>query len=212
MAVTVKTPAAVTALTTVSAVKDSLGVSSSKFDKVLTRLIAAATDAIQEYVGHVYAKQTYTETVSGTGHPILMLTNVPIVGVPLVISDSSPVTDFEVRDALVGTLYRKTGWAHGEWVGWYTEPRRIPGTGDLNFSVEYEAGYVMPTEEDRDLPAAIEQACIETVVAWYKRRSRDTGVKSKKVGDLNISYGDGGEESSLSIPASARALLSRRVR
>jgi hypothetical protein len=209
--VQVTTPAAVTALTEVQAVKAALGVSSSKFDKALERLINAATDAIQDYVGHVYAKQTYTETVAGSGHPVLLLTNVPIIGIPVVTAGGSPVVDFIVQDALVGSLYRQVGWAQGAWIGWYTEPRRVQGTEGLNFSVVYEAGYVMPTDEDRTLPAAVEQACITTVVAWYKGSARDPRVKMKKVGDLSITYGDPNEDA-LALPAAARALLSRRVK
>lgn len=211
MAVTVTTPAEFTALTDVSAVKNALGVSSSKFDKALTRLIAAATNAIEEYVGHVFAKQTYTESVAGSAHPVLLLTNVPIIGTPLVTCESSPIEDFEVRDPLVGSLYRRAGWAQASWVGWDAEPRRYLGTAELNFHVVYDAGYYMPGEEDRNLPAMIEQACVETVVAWYKRSSRDPALKSKKVGDLNLTYGDSGS-STQAIPPSARAMLSRRVR
>ena len=211
MAVTVTTPAEFTALTEVTAVKNALGVSSTKFDIALTRLIGAATNAIEDYVGHVFAKQTYTETVAGRAHPIMLLTNVPIIGIPVVTCDGSVIVDFVVRDPMVGSLYREAGWNQAAWLGWESEPCRYFGTEDLNFSVVYEAGYIMPGEEDRDLPAGIEQACVETVVAWYKRSSRDPAMKSKKVGDLNISYGDQ-DTTSNALPPAARALLSRRVK
>ena len=201
----------VIALAELDTVKEALGISVGTYDALLTRLILAATNAIEDYVGHVYAKQTYTETVAGSGHPVLLLTNVPIVGTPAVTADNSPITDFEVQDRAVGSLYRLAGWAISGWIGWGAEPRHIPGTEGLNFSVVYEAGYVMPSEQNRDLPAAVEQACVETVVAWYKRAPRDPSVKSKKVGDLNITYSDKAVDA-LAIPASARALLSRRVR
>ena len=201
----------VIALAELDTVKEALGISAGTYDALLTRLILAATNAIEDYTGHIFAKQTYTETVAGSAHPVLLLTHVPIVGTPQVISDNSPITDFEVRDRDVGSLYRKVGWAISGWIGWGAEPHRIQGTEDLNFSVVYEAGYVMPSEQNRDLPAAVEQACVETVVAWYKRKGRDPSVKSKKVGDLNLIYNDGALDA-LAIPASARALLSRRVR
>ncbi len=201
----------VIALAELDTVKEALGISASTYDALLTRLILAATNAIEDYVGHIFAKQTYTETVAGSAHPMLLLTHVPIIGTPEIISDNSPIIDFEVRDRDVGSLYRTVGWAISGWVGWGAEPRRIQGTEDLNFSIVYEAGYVMPSEQDRDLPAAVEEACVETVVAWYKRKGRDPGVKSKKVGDLNISYSAAAMDA-LAIPASARALLSRRVR
>jgi hypothetical protein len=204
-----------TALTTISAVKGVLGVSSSKFDVELGRLIAAATSAIEDYAMHTFAKQTYEEKVEGSNHPLLMVTHVPIIGTPTIICDSSPVIDFEVKDASAGVLYRRLGWLSADWVGWGAEPAIIPGTGIQNYYVTYEAGYVTPGLVDSDLPKHVEQACVETVIFWYRAEKRDRSVKSKKIGDLNISYKDQpGVPSawSLGLPPSARALLSRRVR
>lgn len=214
MSITVTTPAEQTSLTTVAAVKAALGVASSKFDAELTRLIAAATSAIETYVGHVYAQQTYEEGVVGSDHPMLMVTNVPVVGTPVVLSGGSPVTDFEVRDAAAGVLYRQVGWAAGDWVGWETEPVAQHSTGELTYYVTYVAGYVLPGQPDADLPGHIEQACIETVVAWYRGAKRDPSVASKKVGDLTITYQDTEvpTAAALGLPPMARALLSRRVR
>lgn len=210
MAVTVTTEAESRQLTTVGVVKGILGVSSAKFDAEIERLIATATDAIEEYVGHVYAKQTYVETVSGSAHPTLLLTNVPIIGIPTVICDSSPVDDFIVEDPLVGSLYRQVGWHVAGWVGWGTEGRDIYGTRQLNYTVTYEAGYLLPGQADRNLPRTVEQACVESVVSWMKQQKRDPTVKSKKVGDLSITYGEETEHI-YALPSSATALLSRRV-
>ena len=212
MAVTVQTAAEHTNLTSIGEVKRALGVSSSKFDRVIERLIEAATAAIEEWVGHVYAKQTYVETVAGNDHPVLLLTHVPILGTPIVVADSEPIVDFTVRDAEEGSLWRQVGWVMSAWIGWNAEPtRRQSDMAELHLSVTYEAGYVMPGEEDRDLPKHIEQACVETVVAWYRGQQRDPSVKSKKVGDLALTYG-GSDSGSAGLPATARSLLSRRVR
>lgn len=215
MSITIVTPAESTGLTTAAAVKSVLGVSSSKFDAELNRLVDAATAAIESYVGHVYAKQTYEEVVAGKSHPLLMLTNTPIIGLPVILVEGSPVVDFEVRDADAGVLYRQVGWASAAWIGWYSEPVERPGTEDLNYAVTYEAGYIVPGLPDSTLPKNIEQACIETIVAWYRAASRDPAVKSKKVGDLAITYKDESESSpstaSAGLPPMARALLSRRV-
>lgn len=212
MSVTVTTPATVTDLTTVFAVKEALGVSSSKFDKIINRLIEAATSAIEEYVGHVYAKQTYLETVAGSDHPMLMLTNVPVIGTPTILTNSEPVVDFVVQDPDAGILYREVGWARVAWVGWGIERSTVPGTEELNFDVTYEAGYVLPGQENPTLPGYIEQACVETVVAWYKSQRRDPAVKSKKVGDTTITYGDVATMGAKGLPAVARSMLSRRIR
>ena len=218
MSVTVLTAAESTHLTTTAAIKGVLGVSSVKFDAELTRLIGAATSAIEEYVQHIFAKQTYVERVNGSSHPMLMLTQTPIVSVTTVLCDSSPVTDFEIHDAKTGVLYRQAGWSAAAWVGWGTsgDSQRIQGTGELIYTVTYEAGYVTPGLPDPDLPSHIEQACIETVVDWYRSSKRDSAVKSKKVGDLAIAYKSlaAGEmdPESMRLPAGARALLSRRAR
>lgn len=210
MAVTVKTAAEHRSLTTVAAVKDVLGVSSSKFDSVIDRFIKSASQAVEDYSGHTFARQTYVETVAGADHPILSLTHVPIIGTPTVTTDGDPIVDFVVQDPDAGFLYREVGWARSAWIGWGVEDYRIPTTEELNFSVEYEAGYYLPEDTDRDLPYLVEQACIETVVAWYSARRQPANVKSKKVGDLSITYADEAART-LGIPASARALLSRRL-
>jgi len=217
MAVTVSVAAESTDLTTVAAVKDSLGVASRKFDASISRLITAATSAIHAFVGHIYARQTYIETVNGSGHPILLLTNTPIISVTEIICDSSPVTDYEIQDANSGMLFRRQGWDLDAWSGWATTPYRIPGTGGLPYTVTYEAGYITPGLPDADLPPHIEQACIETVVDWYRSSKRDSAIQSKKVGDLSITYKSPAPNQQASpddfrLPAGARALLSRRIR
>jgi len=214
MAVTVSVAAESTNLTTTGVVKGVLGVSSVKFDVELTRLIGAATSAIEEYVQHVFAKQTYVETVNGSAHPMLMLTNTPIISITSIVCESSPIEDYSIHDAKAGILYRSAGWLMSAWVGWGIEsqgPRQ--GTGDLIYTVTYEAGYVTPGLADSDLPKHIEQACIETVVDWYRSEKRDSKVKSKKVGDLAITYKSADEMPvDMRLPAGARALLSRRMR
>jgi len=214
MSVTVTVEADSRHLTTTAAIKGVLGVSSTKFDAEMERLIGAATSAIEEYVQHVFAKQTYQESVNGSDHPLLMLTQTPIISVTTVLCESSPITDFEIHDADAGILYRAAGWTQSAWVGWNTEPAAIPLTGKKLYVVTYEAGYITPGLPSPNLPPHIEQACIETVVDWYRSSKRDSSVKSKKVGDLAISYKSAadGEVSVDRLPAGARALLSRRAR
>jgi len=214
MGVTVSVAASSTDLTTTATIKGVLGVSSTKFDAELERLIGAATSAIEEYVQHVFAKQTYVERVNGSAHPMLMLTNVPITSVTGIVCDSSPIEDYSIHDAAAGILYRSAGWLESAWVGWGTsDSYRVQGTGERIYAVTYEAGYITPGLPNPDLPKHIEQACIETVVDWYRSSKRDSAVKSKKVGDLAISY-KGAQELTLEdrLPAGARALLSRRLR
>lgn len=211
-AITVDVAAASTDLTTITAVKSALGISSTKFDGPLKHLIEVATSQIHEFVEHIFAKQTYTEKIAGEGTSMIMVTNTPIIGTPTILCEGSPITDFEVEDPEVGSLYRKAGWSLGDWVGWNTEPALSRGLEKLNFYVTYEAGYIVPDLDGENLPKHVEQACIETVVAWYRSKRRDPSIKRKQVDDLMIEYKD--QEipaQGYRLPSTARALLSRRV-
>lgn len=211
MAVTVVTPAEDLNMTTLSAVKDALGVSDndSTYDPIFTRLIAAASSALIEYSGKNFAQQEYLETLSGADVPILSLSNVPIVEIDSVTVDSEPVVDYTIHDANVGTLYREVGWYRKAWVGWSVESYRIPGTEELNISVQYTAGYIMPGDKDSNLPSSYEEACIRTVVAWYKQDQRGgADVKRRRVGELEIEYFDQGRLAH-ALPPDARALIGR---
>lgn len=221
MALTVKTPADERDLTTVTAVKEALGVSADDdtLDAFLEKLIHAVSDAIERYTGRTFAKQTYTETVRGANHPILMVTNTPILSITSILCNGEAIVDYTVEDADVGSLYREVGWARSAWIGWDVEPFTVLGTDPPLYTIEYQAGYTLPGEDDTTLPASIEQAAIITASDFMMKSVRGGGdVKSKKVGDLVIEYQETAERAATqagvrveAIPASARALLSVRV-
>jgi uncharacterized phiE125 gp8 family phage protein len=211
MAVTITTPATSTALTTVAAVKQAMGLSVNTFDGLLTRLIDAATDALQEYSGRIFTRQVYTETLEGTAHPYLMLTHAPIESIASVVADSEVVTDYTIRDAETATLFRQVGWQRTAWVGWDVERYNVPGTAELTIVVEYTAGWLLPGDTGRDLPERYEEAAIRTVQTWMQRNRRGGGdVESRKVGDLMVEYRDIGDEI-MALPSDARALVGRRA-
>lgn len=211
MSVTITTPAEETMLTTVGAVEEELSgtVSPSKIE----RKIKAATTAIEKYCGRIFAQQSYQEVINGSDSDILQITHTPIVGTPTVLCDGVAITDFEVRDAEAGWLYRETGWARAAWVDWNIEATHYDSHYPV-FAVSYTGGYKLPGEQDTTLPADIEEACIVTVVQWIKRGKRDLDVKSKKVGDFSLTYGGATDQANIeadAIPSHARALLPRRV-
>jgi uncharacterized phiE125 gp8 family phage protein len=219
MAVTVITAATTTRLTTVTAVKDALGITNEDQDALIARVIDGATAAIQNYTHRIYARQTYEETVQGHNHPMLMLSHSPIVSITSVMCDGDPITDYVVEDTDNATLYRQVGWAKKAWVGWEVEPAFIPGTETTRYTVTYEAGYLLPGEDDRDLPPNVEEAAIITASDWTSNSYHGGGpVKSKTVGDLKIEYQENmsvvmARQASdpNHIPASARSLLSVRL-
>jgi hypothetical protein len=219
MALTIKTPAAERDLTTVSAVREALGVTDDSLDPFLEKLIHAVSDAIERYSNRIYARQTYTETVRGADHPALLLSQTPIISVASVLCDGEPITDYVVEDPDVGTLYREVGWYRSAWIGWDVEPATIHGTETVLYTVEYTAGFLLPGESGATLPASIEQAAIITASDFLMKSTRGGGdIKSKKVGDLVIEYQENADRASTqagvrieALPSAARALLSVRM-
>jgi hypothetical protein len=210
MAVTIQTAADLTDLTTVAAVKLTMGTTdTSEYDGLIARLITAATKALMEYSGKKFALQTYVETMTGADSPILVLSNVPVVGTPIVTVDSEPVVDFVVQDAEKGILYRESGWYRVAWLGWNVERMVIPGTDKLDIQITYQAGWTMPGDNDRDLPDHYEEACIRTVVAWIRQDQRGgIDVKRRRVGELEVEYFDQGRRAS-AIPPDAKSLIGK---
>lgn len=217
MAITVKTASDFRDLTTVREVKLNIGLDldASDQDDRIASLIHAASSAIETYCNRVFARQTYIETVAGTDHPRLMVSHTPVQSITSIVCDSSPVVDYDLEDANSGVLYRDAGWLRGAWIGWDVESRVVPLSEELNHTIEYEAGYLLPGQDDRDLPHDVEYACVLTVAHWYRKETRGGGdVQSKKVGDLAITYTTATTDTTTmigSLPAEARSLLSVRV-
>jgi hypothetical protein len=58
----------------------------------------------------------------------------------------------------------------------------------------------------RTLPEDLEQACVETVTAWYLARTRDRTMTSQRIGDLSVTYA-GTAADTAAIPWTAQRLL-----
>lgn len=202
------TPAANKQLTTVDVVKSELGISDTSQDTLLAKLIDQASDAIVSFCGRPFAREDYRETVPGYGTNRLLLSRTPIVQISSVVADSEIITDYLLENAEAGILYRKRGWQWAPTLGWHITWQPVGGSENLNFTVDYTAGYVLPGDEGdtRTLPHDIERACIDTVKAWFHARERDPAVTGEGVGDYQASYAQG-------LPASVRQLLEpwRRV-
>lgn len=214
MSVTVSVPSNSTDLTTLARIKAELGITDTESDAVLEGLLDRASSAISTETRRVFGRETVTETLDGSGSRLLPLTRTPIVSVSAVTEDGTAITDYSVEDAEAGALYRANGWGRsgGMWM-WGTEAFSsgyiLPGYRDLRYSVTYVAGYVLPGEASPNLPGAVEQACLETVKAWYLSRDADPALSSVQVGQLRVAYR--GESSGStppgSLPAAALGLL-----
>lgn len=212
MGVVVVTPATVTALTVLARVQAELGLETGTDDDILLDLIDRASSAIARETNRVFGRETVTETLDGSGSRLLGLSRTPIVSVSAVTEDGTAITDYSVEDAAAGALYRADGWGRSSGLRmWGAEAFSsgyiLPGYQDRRYSVTYVAGYLLPAESDANLPGAVEQACIETVKAWYLARDADPGISSVGIGQLKVTYVSGSNVPSGSLPASALGLL-----
>lgn len=227
MAVQVVSQAPSSLLTRLETVKAELGITTTTDDDVLIDMIARASSAISRECRRVFGLETVTETLDGSGTRLLPLSRIPIFEVTEVTEDGTVLdaSEYSVEDADAGALYRLNGWGRSSGLRmWGTEAFSsgyiLPGYRDLRYSVTYRAGYVLPNEDNpfvmagaddpQPLPGAVEQACLETVKAWYHQRAADPSlrVNAVKVGDLSIGYAASSVSTEYgSLPASALGLL-----
>ncbi|ALA41358.1 hypothetical protein ABE82_07430 [Paenibacillus peoriae] len=162
-------------LTTIAKVKGQLGIpiEDTSEDNNLNMYIMAASQAIESFCRRSFKKQTYTEVLDGSGSSFLVLRNFPVFsGVATMDKDQ-----FAVEANEDGILFLPKGW----------------NTGQRSITVRYEAGYVLPGDDSADnprtLPEAVEVACI-FVVQGMLQNPTAIGVKSERVGDVSVTYGD----------------------
>jgi len=214
---TIETAASETDLVELATVKSKLGIADSSADDELGRLIDAASETIAGYLGYFPWRQTYTEKVAGERTHELLLSQMPIQSVTSVTVNGLLVTDYTIL-ADAGILERNALWPWHPLRGLPVDYHPVAGSPKKNVSVEYVAGWLVPGEVGRDLPASIEQAAFETVIAWYGGKSGTgalsaaTGnLKSVRIGDTAFSYGDGGGTSTVTAAALEYALPVRAL-
>jgi hypothetical protein len=207
MSVTVSVQAASTLLTTLDRVRAELGYADSETtdDDVLQDLIERASSAIAYETRRTFGLETVLETLDGSGSRLLPLTRTPILEVTEVTEDSTVLdtTEYSVEDKEAGALYRRNGWGRsGGLRMWGNEAFSsgyiLPGYQDQRYTVTYRAGYLLPGEinpylgsgsdDPQPLPGAVEQACLDTVRAWFLDRDADPSVGAVRVGTLSVTY------------------------
>lgn len=157
-------------LTTLVNVKSWLGITSTTDDALLTRLITAESSYIQTWISRTIASTAYNETRSGSGTPIMVTAQYPIISVSsLKINENTiPAT----TSALVpGYMFLNRT---------ITLIGYVFTNANMNVKIAYTAGYATT-------PPDIEQACIELVSIRYRERDR-IGASSKSIGGESISY------------------------
>lgn len=182
-------PATSKQLTTLEMAYDFLGISSDAgADAQLNFLIDVASDIIAGYCGREFALQKYEEKLPGYGTNKLLLSVTPIKNIESVTVDGLPVDDYEVESDEAGILYRSKGWVWRPKLSWDIVYSVIPNSEELNVDVVYEAGFILPGQEGRDLPGDLEYACLLVIKALLETEERSPGITSERIGDWQASY------------------------
>lgn len=171
---TVVTPAASMALTTLEAVKAELSLSGTGDDAWLTDTIARASAIIARWCGRVFALETVQETYRiDRATDLLVLSRWPVAAVVSIVAGGAwlAADGWEV-DAANGDLYRLG-------VG---DQRKVWPIGKT--VVTYSAGFILPGAEGCDLPADIEAACIALCVRAFPAKGRDPALRSYENPDV----------------------------
>jgi hypothetical protein len=135
----------------------------------IERLIGAASGTIARHCNRVFGRRRLRERFWGTSGA-LIASQSPVMEIHAITVDGAELdpAGYEV-DAEAGLLYRLD--AAGERCPWYG--RRLV--------VEYSAGWILPGEDDRDLPGEVEQACLLVVSDLVAGAGRDPRLRSESV-------------------------------
>jgi hypothetical protein len=179
-------------LTTLADVKAWLQTGQNPFpatdDALLTRLIAAASEFIQNWLGRQIAAADWLEVRDGTGGQLLAFANIPVTAILSLSIDGLMIPPASADGGFgAGYIFTPTELA----LRGYVFTRR-----PQNVIVTYTAGYAAT-------PPDIAQACIELVCLRYRERTR--------IGEVSKSLG-GGETVTFSqkdMPDAVKTLLTQ---
>lgn len=171
----VSTAATSRSLTSLARAKQSLGITDTSQDALLTELIARASDEVVAYLrlsstddGSIstLARQTYVETMRSQGATYrIYLMRRPIASITSIVVDDVELT--QDTDYLLASAQGAIDRLSGDGITSWAFEKAV---------VTYVAGHLLPGEEGRDLPYDIEEAVHYTI--------------SARMADLNAAAGD----------------------
>jgi len=152
MALTISTYAGTTDLTTLAAVKETLGLTSEDAarDALLEKLISRATSAIESFCSRIFARQAYTETLAGYGTTEIVLGQAPLAGTstPTVTYEGDTISTVAVGNRKAAILSLESGF---NWTA-VGSPHTmvdiaVPFSEQPDYSVAYTAGWLLPGDD-----------------------------------------------------------------
>ncbi|MEV1006126.1 hypothetical protein [Streptomyces sp. NPDC049881] len=160
----------------------------------VTHWLTVASAAVREAAGCPISQTTSTLSVEGPPTAWLTLPGPPVTAVSAVEVDGTPATDWRLRS---GQLWRRSGWCAGD------PPTEV--------TVTYTHG--LP-----DVPAdIIELVCRMAAAALVAWRGAPDGaglaagdVRSERLGDYSVTYGDDGLITEMELPDYLRERLAAR--
>ncbi|QSQ17232.1 hypothetical protein [Myxococcus landrumensis] len=197
---------------------EQLPVSARMMDAArLGLIITAASEAVATYCGYpLHQRLDVVESVAGRGGAYLWLrgaavrqvTRVEVRGVPRAAGTYALESSGRGRIVARGEDWPFTGtWTKGV----SSTPLNPQDTGEV--VVTYDSGWVTPGQRALDaalvvdLPASIQLAAVEVVVAAVSRDGKPGDAASESIGDTSMSYFAGEDGGRTALPSTARQLL-----
>lgn len=176
-------------LTTLTKVKNYLGISGTDEDTLLNELISGASGAIENFCNRILGEATYTEHHDGRGKSSVVLKQFPVVSVTSVHDDID--RDFEVGDLVDADNYIVDMVAGMVML----KSNATFADGILNVKVVYRAGY-------STIPESVDLACQIWVAAFYNRlKDGADGFASENIGGIAQAF------LNISMPENVKALI-----
>lgn len=176
------------ALTTLARVKTFLGISGTSDDDLLTSLINACTDFIENYCDRRFKKTSYTnELYNGTGTNKLLLKNYPVI--------EGETFKIEKR----GSSYNEDNWdeVESEYYHIDYDSGIVERVDDIfikypkHYRITYTAGYDYDNSSTylEDVGAGdLEYACWKLVSKAYNQRKQAGNIQSERLGDYSVTF------------------------
>lgn len=187
-------------LTTVSTVKDELGLSGSSEDAWISRAIKRVSAAIEAECGRKFQyNAAAVERHPAGGLPNIALNRAPVISITSIYFDGQLMdeADYEL-DTLdgdiseTGIVYFKSGTRNTNAYINGVELLPVAGTMQRLYVFTFEGGYVTPEQETEELPRTLpydlEAAAIQAVVDLYNKRGQRSDIQSEALMSASVSY------------------------